>query len=181
MKDLRYGTPFGLRSPKIAVFTSRFPELSQTFVLDQVSALRDAGFDVHVFAKTRSESSIGHPKGRELMALGRYADQHPLVRLLARSPRSERIRESGKSFFFRRLQRRAAEHFDLVLCHFGPIGLSTALHTRETQGRAPIWTIFHGYDLSQFLRQHGDAVYRPLFDIGSRFLPISSLPPQTRP
>jgi colanic acid/amylovoran biosynthesis glycosyltransferase len=98
-----------------------------------------------------------------------------LVRLLARSPVSERIREGGKSFFFRRLQRRAAERFDLILCHFGPIGLSIALHTREMRGRARLWTIFHGYDLSQFLRQHGDAVYRPLFDIGSRFLPISSL------
>lgn len=167
--------PSGAPMPRIAVLVSTFPGLSQTFVLDQVGALRSAGFDVQVFARTRSESDLDHRKSRELLALGSYADQHPLLRMFGASHLPARLRESGKELIYRRFQQRALADFDLVLCHFGNVGLGTALRARRLRSAAPIWTIFHGHDLSRFVRQHPDDVYRPLFEIGSRFLPVSRL------
>jgi colanic acid/amylovoran biosynthesis glycosyltransferase len=63
---------------------------------------------------------------------------------------------------------------DLVLCHFGPVGLRAAKALAHDP-RPAIWTIFHGNDLSAFLKRFGARAYRSLFDRGELFFGVSRL------
>ncbi|HWT11291.1 MAG TPA: glycosyltransferase [Allosphingosinicella sp.] len=163
------------RPIQLAVLVSRFPELSQTFVLDQVAALIDAGFDVTVFAGRRARGGLRHATGRALAGHGRYADRALLPRLLNLPGFSAGLRRRAHERALRRLHRQAAAGFDLLLCHFGPVGLQAVAASRGLARAAPIWTIFHGYDVSRFIVEQGEDAYAHLFRHGDRFLPISRL------
>ncbi|WP_162806563.1 glycosyltransferase [Sphingosinicella terrae] len=160
---------------RIAFLLARFPELSQTFVLDQIVALEEQGFEVRIFAVHASESGLRHPVGRTLLDRARFADRHILSRLAQLRFLPSGMRETALRIARQRLRRRAAAESDLLLCHFGPTGLSAARTVRGMKEAAPIWTVFHGYDLSQSLKEQGEDLYRPLFEAGDRFLPISHL------
>ena len=51
--------------------------------------------------------------------------------------------------------------FDVVHCHYGPMGLRYAVAARLWN--APLVVSFYGYDASRYPRDRGDAVYEPLF------------------
>lgn len=68
---------------------------------------------------------------------------------------------------------RDVHSYDIVHCHFGPIGNSGALLKDLGAIEGKIVTAFHGYDLSRCMRENGDKVYDSLFEIGDLFLPIS--------
>lgn len=165
----------GAALPRIGILLHRFPELSQTFVLDQIAALEQEGFEVSVFAIHRSESGLRHLRGRASARNATFADRHLLARLANLSIFPKGLRETARRMARQKLRRSAAATVDLLICHFGPMGLSAAKTVRGMTGAAPIWTIFHGYDLSQSLKEQGDNLYRVLFEIGDRFLPISRL------
>ncbi|MBM2833736.1 MAG: glycosyltransferase, partial [Candidatus Brocadiaceae bacterium] len=63
--------------------------------------------------------------------------------------------------------------YDIIHCHFGPNGILgvTLKDTGIIEGK--LVTVFHGYDISSYLRKHGNAVYNNLFMRGDMFLPIS--------
>ncbi|TKX61416.1 glycosyltransferase [Halorubrum sp. GN12_10-3_MGM] len=46
---------------KIAHLTSVFPKVSETFILNQIAGLIDAGHDVDIFAHSSGESGVNHP------------------------------------------------------------------------------------------------------------------------
>jgi colanic acid/amylovoran biosynthesis glycosyltransferase len=153
----------------------RFPELSQTFVLDQIAALESAGFDVRVFAIHEAKSGLRHARGRKLARRATFADRYPMVRLAGSPLVPDALSRTARRIGRQKLRRAAAANADLLICHFGPTGLAAVQASHRMAGAAPIWTIFHGYDLSQSLKELGDNVYRPLFEQGDRFLPISRL------
>jgi len=64
-------------------------------------------------------------------------------------------------------------HFDVILCHFGPIGQMVAKLREIGVLSGPIATIFHGADVSRTVRHYGPHVYDFLFAHGDLFLPIS--------
>jgi colanic acid/amylovoran biosynthesis glycosyltransferase len=156
---------------RVVVMGLGFPALSQTFVLDQVEALRSAGLAVDVVAATRDESGLLHERGRRLAGLASY----PEDRMAA--PRFV------PHFIWRRLfpkqrlvraYRKALEGADLVLCHFGPAGLNAA-RALASDRHCRLWTIFHGFDLTSYVKLYGPNVYAPLFERGDRFLAVSRL------
>jgi colanic acid/amylovoran biosynthesis glycosyltransferase len=51
--------------------------------------------------------------------------------------------------------------FDVVHCHYGVVGRRYGVAARLW--RAPLVVSFYGYDASRYPREHGDAVYAPLF------------------
>jgi colanic acid/amylovoran biosynthesis glycosyltransferase len=63
--------------------------------------------------------------------------------------------------------------FDVLLAHFGPNGLRASWYRDAGLIKGPLVTVFHGYDLTVFLRNREDSVYDPLFKTGELFLPIS--------
>jgi colanic acid/amylovoran biosynthesis glycosyltransferase len=157
---------------RVAVVTNSFPELSATFILDQVAALRDAGLKVRVFAERFQPKGLRHALGRELAAGATFFEQSRLTLLSQKTWLPGRIRERLRREAMRR-HRMAPGKCDLVLCHFGPSGLKAVEALSEAKHRPPVWTVFHGYDLSREVKERGEGFYAPLFEAGELFLPIS--------
>lgn len=182
---------------RIAVFVGAFPTISETFIVNQVAGLIARGHDVHVFATMPGQAAaIDEDVVRYgLMARLHHSPQLPtsqvrravgalalLARSVLRSPRDglqflRVLGRAGPSPAFRLLYDaallRASPSFDVVLCHFGPNG-QRALRLRAAgmlQGR--IVTVFHGMDVSKYIRTVGAGAYDQLFAEGDLFLPIS--------
>jgi colanic acid/amylovoran biosynthesis glycosyltransferase len=62
------------------------------------------------------------------------------------------------------------EPYDIIHCQFGPLGLKAMSLRNLGILKGKLITSFRGYDISQYLRQHGDDVYNELFDTGDFFL-----------
>jgi len=132
----------------IAVFVIKFPKLSETFVLDQITALIDRGHQVHIYATEVSNEKKIHEK------VIRYNLMSNLT-LLKKKPLS------------------GISNYDIILCQFGVTGL-TALKLKDIgliTGK--IITIFHGFDISNYLVSKGEECYSELFDRGDYFITTS--------
>lgn len=178
---------------------AEFPRYSETFVIDQIVGLLDRGFDVRILAISRGPSPVPGDivDTRGLMARATFVFDHPasasapwqvLLRRLrrvlpglpsARVRRALSVRRFGhaaKSLVLAGAVRRLPTPLRAraIVAHFGPTGV-LATHLR-TLGliEGPLYTVFHGFDLSQHsvLARHA-ADYRHLFAHGERMLPIS--------
>lgn len=179
---------------RIAVVVDRFPVLSETFVLGQIVGLVDRGHDVDIVPTRPGGDALAHKD------VDRYRLRERVV--LTWPSAAVRLRQAPRAFW-RVLRRRGVRAFaaldavrygrdawslrllhaadaclergayDAVLCHFGPTArFAQALRdARALDG--PIAAVFHGWDLSQFLRRAGAHPYARLFAAGERFLPIS--------
>lgn len=182
------------RGLRIAVFVHEFPTLSETFVLSQIAGLIDRGHDVTILANVRGAQGVTHAeiaayrlrdraRFQDLPA-GRWARLAAAWRLATRRGADRRrllaslnVLRFGREALSLRLffwtARLAAERpFDVIHCHFGPMG-RTAAFLREIgalQGR--LATTFHGVDMSAYLCS-APHHYRHLFRHGDLFLPIS--------
>ena len=58
---------------KIAYIMSRFPKLTETFILYELMALRDEGVEVEIFPLLREKQSVAHPEADRLGWAGSYA------------------------------------------------------------------------------------------------------------
>ena len=180
---------------RVAVFAFEFPALSETFVLDQVVALLARGHDVVVFAERPRADSVVHPdvERYRLRRRIRYRRMpaNPIFRLAGVPAAFARCGWRGAGVLMRALDvrrygRAAASlrlfywaaalckeaPFDVVHCHFGPIG-QTVAQLRDLgaiDGR--LVTVFHGVDASAQLRA-SPGCYRFLFGAGDLFLPVS--------
>jgi len=63
--------------------------------------------------------------------------------------------------------------YEVIHCHFGPNGQRAIFLKELGIFTGKIITVFHGYDMSQYIQKHGGDVYKHLFDKGDLFLPIS--------
>jgi len=186
---------------RIAFIIGPFPSLSQTFVLNQITGLIDLGHDVEIFAK-RVESdpdTVPEISAYNLMRRTTYfgelvqpnSNRLFPVRLsilksfiggifknpisFMRSLKNLRYKSTNMSFssFCRAIPFLGKKPFDIIHCHFGPNGVF-AVRLRELGViGGKISTVFHGYDLSSFIKLKGRSVYDELFKKGDLFLPIS--------
>jgi colanic acid/amylovoran biosynthesis glycosyltransferase len=181
---------------KIAVITNRFPALSQTFVINQVTGLIDRGHDVTVFARGEEPAEVMHadveryglrertrhfPRGLRgwppvLLDAANMLRRRPVLTVRT-ALRSLRPSLAGPEFFTlaplaRAMRTLPADDFDAVVSFFGPNGV-TAEELRAIgalSGRT--FTIFLGYDLSSRIQKQGPDVYRRLWADGDVMLPI---------
>ena len=187
---------------KICFFLHRFPELSQTFVMNQVLWFLEHGHDVEIMAaragqQARTHGVVGtahasHSIGRRTLYSGmpesmvaRVATAPGrLLETLAQCPRALisalDVRRfgwfamTGTLLHAARPLLRAPRNYDAIVAHFGPEGIiAAALREMKLLG-GPLATFFHGYDLTLAPRAAGREMYRPLFERGERFLAISS-------
>lgn len=182
---------------RIAVLVGAFPTVSETFILNQVTGLLDRGHDVRIIAEKAGKPEVIH---NEIVTYGlmdrvRYSAQLPddfPRRFMAALPLFGRFvlqkpvhgARFLKSTTFGRMDApldllsdsvafREVDSFDVLLCHFGPVG-ARAVRLRDAgMVRGRVVTFFHGFDVSAVLRRSGPNPYAQLFSTGDLFLPIS--------
>lgn len=180
---------------RIAFLVGNFPSLSETFILNQITGLIDAGHHVDIYALRRPEEDQvqADVDGYHLLERTTYFNipenklarlrkgmavlfnewtRHPLpvIRALnvfrfGRTALSMRLLLTLQPF----LQR---EPYDIIHCHFGQMGLRGAqLKQMGLKGRLVV--TFHGFDLSQAVITGGREVYQDVFDQADLILPVS--------
>jgi len=180
---------------RIAFIVDRFPNVSETFILNQFTGLIDRGHDVDIYADWVQDPEETHPDVIQygLLDQARYISRHRVVRIcqkfallfesIFKSPailsqlpfffHSSQILEPIRVFYSAAPFFHKKASYDIIHCHFGQNGLKGALLCRTGAIRGKLVTTFHGFDVSAYINQHGRLIYNPLFSTGDLFLPIS--------
>jgi colanic acid/amylovoran biosynthesis glycosyltransferase len=186
---------------KIAFIVNRFPRLSETFVLNQITGLIDRGHTVEVFANEPANDPTVHqdvidygllertayyngykatprnPRKRlssALAVVGEQARRHPVPLAHAFNV----VRHGKRAASLRLLHeitpflRRGP--YDVVHAHFGTSGALGAFLQGIGALSGPLVTTFYGHDISSYVKANGPGVYGELFARGDRFLHISA-------
>lgn len=161
---------------RIAFFVPSFPELSETFVLRQVTGLLDRGHTVRLFARRAASGGAVHEAVdayglRSLVRVLPHREDAAPARLggpgsagaAARCARREHARAlGGWATLARTLSALASEGaYDVVHCHYGDMGLRYRVAARLWS--APLVVSFYGFDASAYPKAHGPGVYGPLW------------------
>ncbi|AXX02658.1 colanic acid biosynthesis glycosyltransferase WcaL [Cronobacter sakazakii] len=183
---------------KVGFFLLKFPVASETFVLNQIVAFIDMGYEVEIVALQKGDMQNTHAAYTQygLAQKTTWLLDEPegkLAKLRSRAgntlkgalrPRTwkaldkKRYGDEARNLILSAICGRVKEPLvaDVFIAHFGPAGV-TAAKLRELgilQGK--IATVFHGIDIS-----HRDALahytpeYQQLFRRGDLMLPISEL------
>jgi colanic acid/amylovoran biosynthesis glycosyltransferase len=183
------------RKLRIAFLLGIFPAISETFIIDQITGLIDAGHEVEIFAIGRSKE---HKMQHRVLSYGLLERTYYL-----NVPRSilKRVWKGlwmVKNMLIRgklevlkplnviRYGRQAATlhllhmvyplldrgPFDILHCHFGPIGLNN-LHVKDLGLPGKFIVTFHGHDVSKYISIKGDDVYYSLFQKADLLTPVS--------
>lgn len=169
---------------RIAFLLHRFPGLSITFILDQITGLLTRGHEVTIYANERGRHPFVHPSVEEFKLLDRtiYVDSpstNPLkayafgvprlaaglVRSPAKTLSSLNVARYGRHAYSLRLLYGVASlaeqgSYDILHCHFGPAGIKGALLKELGAFTGKVVTSFYGYDVTQYPKEHGPDVYR---------------------
>jgi colanic acid/amylovoran biosynthesis glycosyltransferase len=161
-----------------------FPELSEKFLVNQVTGLFDAGAELDVYSALSPPPAGAHELAR------RY--RLPERTIYARTPRGARSRlleapalfascavrdfaaalrslDAGryatasrnlKCLYF--LRAFGDRKYDLVHCHFGPNGLVGAF-LKDSGIAKSLVVSFHGSDINTYPKRYGEGVYRYLY------------------
>ncbi|MFT6985521.1 MAG: colanic acid/amylovoran biosynthesis glycosyltransferase [Psychromonas sp.] len=189
---------------KLAFFVSQFPIRSQTFVLNQITGLIDAGIDVSIISLSVGDKMLftqGDHLAYQLADRTHYLTppalmaplvkfKHRLIKTLFGLVHPKTSKRTVKALTTKALgkpaqrlllaaiaaQTKNTYQFDVILAHFGDNGI-TANNLRTLnvlQGK--LVTVFHGYELSvkQTLLANR-ANYQRLFAQGELMLPISEI------
>jgi colanic acid/amylovoran biosynthesis glycosyltransferase len=177
---------------RIAFVVERFPSLSETFVLNQIAWLLDAGHDVRIFAARRSSDQLVHEDVQRLQLAqrtryarafrgGHHRRQLQLGTFLLGQVALGRVSAGALIRGYERsgirslpvwTYPRGDSGFDAIVAHFGPNGVHALEMRRAGVLRGPLVTVFHGYDMNSMNSQVRRG-YDRLFRDGDLFLPVS--------
>ncbi len=181
---------------RIAILVNRFPSVSQTFVLNQITGLLDRGHEVEIFPADSVADETTHPDVVKYGLLSRtyypaavgkgrwsrmWRTLGPLFRSGWRKPlavgRCCRTRYRATLTHRTALVGRAVTMLnrpshDVIHCHFGPSGLVGNVLREAGVLRGRLVTTFYGYDVAR-LPIHRQGVYDGLFASGDCFLALS--------
>ncbi|WP_347159303.1 glycosyltransferase [Pontibacter chitinilyticus] len=181
---------------KVAIVVHRFPQLSETFIINQITALLDAGVDVQIFSYYRPDPRQKlHPqfikyKLQERVHYGVYLPINSLKKyvgflqmLLQIVIKRNKLtflnslnyfkfgnKALNLQYFYRASLFAELNNFDIIHCHFGPIGDDMVQLKRMGILVGKIITSFHGYDyqLPDILREYQN--FNSLFTSGNGFI-----------
>jgi colanic acid/amylovoran biosynthesis glycosyltransferase len=184
---------------RIAFLVDGFPAISETFILDQVTWLAERGCSVDIYARHLNEGRVAHLDvvSHSMMDRTFRLSPPPARSQVERFARA--VREIGFALskrpvtvarvvglgcfgagapslrrFYQILPFLTPRQYDVVHCHFGPNGILGAELRELGLLRSPLVTQFHGYDISSYVREQGEQVYRRLFASGQAFLCVSN-------
>jgi len=170
---------------KIAFIVSKFPTLSETFILNQITGLLDLGHDVDIFSNvTPTEDKIHSDiKAYRLIERTRYFNipdtkiaraiqavkifliwffRYPLVLLKALNIFKYRsCYNCLNNLFF--VEPFLEKKYDIIHCHFGPNGI-LGMRLKDLGIPGKYMTSFLGYDVNFYVRKYGKDVYEKLFE-----------------
>lgn len=169
---------------RVAFLVNAFPKLSETFLLNQVTGLVDAGHDVDIYAVQRVDEDTTHPQIAAYDLLDRttyltvsgtdwlrfappvvarsLADvaRRPAhaIRLATHRRDAVRLTDAFEPVAGPLVER--LDRYDAVHAHFGPIANGFRFVAERTD--APFVASFYGYDVKEALDRHPTR-YRELF------------------
>lgn len=183
---------------RIAYLPGRFPMLSETPVLNQITGLVARGHDVDIFCDRPGPPAPYHESIDRYSLLERasYPDRIPsgffprwsgVFRLLAGAPPESRtvLRRTLNPLVYagRALSGKLAYHaaaylpprtYDIIHGGFGEQGIKALRMRRLGAIRGRVVTAFQGADITKYVRIRGPRVYRRLWREGDLFLPVSA-------
>ncbi|MCT7985022.1 glycosyltransferase [Laspinema sp. A4] len=182
---------------RIAFIVRHFPVLSQTFILNQITGLIDRHHEVDIYPlegiPPKNLEKV-HPDVEKYQLLERT---YPLpeissnyavrwlngIKLFAvnfsknpgvvwRSLNVFKYGTSAATFWLLHvaLPTLDKEPYDIIHCQFGDLGLRGISFRDICFPSAKLVTTFRGFDISLYLREHGDRVYETLFKQGDFFM-----------
>lgn len=179
---------------KIAFILGVFPSLSETFILNQVIGLLDAGHQVDIFAfhrpkmgKVQTEVSVYGLLDRTTYIDIPTSRPERLVKAavqaavnILKNPleviRAIDVRKYGRGFSVNMLYMLKPflekGPYDIIHCHFGTVGRAGA-QLKQLGINGKLVVTFHGKDISQVPAQEGAAVYQNLFEHTDLIMPVS--------
>lgn len=183
---------------KVSFFLLKFPLSSETFVLNQIVAFIEMGYEVEIVALQKGDLTNTHAaysqyqladKVRWLqneplgtLAKLRYRGfstlrglHHPAVR---RALNARRYGQEARNLILSSICSRTPSPItsDVFIAHFGPAGVTAAKLRELGVIRGKIATVFHGIDISsREVLDHYRGEYQQLFRRGDMMLPISQL------
>lgn len=183
---------------KVGFFLLKFPLSSETFVLNQITAFIDMGFEVEIVALQKGDTQNTHAAWTQynLAAKTRWLQDEPqgkVAKLRHRASQTLRGIHRKNTWQALNLKRYGAESRNLILsaicgqaatpfradvfiAHFGPAGVTAAKLRELGVIHGKIATIFHGIDISsREVLNHYTPEYQQLFRRGDLMLPISDL------
>ena len=181
---------------KIAFLVWRFPVLSETFILNQITGLIDRGHEVYIHAvKSPPKGTTKvHPVVEEYRLLERtyYTPERPenpwlctlkgiwllLANLHKNSLSCLKLLDETKygkteepwKRIYRAIALLDAQPYDVIHCQFGTIGPAALMFRQAGFLQGKIVTIFRGIDISRHVQEQGEDVYDELFAQGDFFL-----------
>lgn len=180
---------------RIAVLVDDFPNLSQTFVLNQIIGLIGLGHDVWIYAERATSYTKEHEDYKRYNLAERIIykniPRNKLIRIMRGMGyviryalrqnravlRSLNIFKFGKQalslgLLFQIVPFLEKGPFDVIHCQFGMLGLKALLLRRIGAIDCKIVTSIRGFDITSFYRKRPGA-YKELFMDGDIFLPVS--------
>ena len=183
---------------RVAFFLNSFPEISETFILNQVTGLIDRGHAIDIYAFNQNTLQLAHPNIQKYKLLKRtfFIDVIPrtpwaftktaifmMVRCFPWLP----IRVSiaiKKALFFNhqaKMHYSAARAlimipknnlYDIIHCQFGVLGPVVLSLKKMGAIHGKLVTSFRGYDATRVIEEN-PSFYDELFEKGDLFLPVS--------
>ncbi len=183
---------------KIAFIVSEFPLLPETFILNQITGLIDLGHKVDIFAPIQGDLSIVHEDVKKynllktvcyygeripekkivrfkqsISLITKYIHKNPIPLFNALNIFKYGRKAASLGLLFQIIPFIEKGPYDIVHCHFGPIG-KIGLFFRDIGAlKGKIVTTFHGFDMSAYIKKNGKDTYKNLFEKGDLFLTIS--------
>lgn len=180
-------------------FVSKFPTLSETFILNQVTGLIDLGVDVKIFSKFKDTRGKVHDEIQKYQLLDKTVffeiPKNIIFRLtkglfvffkvLFRSPKMAlkavnflKYKEEAlflDLLFATHIFLKNKESFDLIHSHFGQNGkLAVFLKDMGIFNKdIPLITSFYGHDISAYVDKHGKKTYDAVFEKCQLLIAIS--------
>ncbi|MCC5936875.1 MAG: glycosyltransferase [Lunatimonas sp.] len=178
---------------RIAFIVESFPKLSETFILNQVTGLLDLGYEVDIFPSKFQLEEKMHTEVSRFGLLSRtyYPPSSPtskwaaklkciwlIIRNVGNIETISRMFSSNYpsdvkiSLFFRLLPLIGKEAYDIVHCHFGPLGKIAVYAKSLDIIRGKLLLSFYGYDATRY--NLDAAYYRSLIPYFDGFITISN-------
>ena len=180
---------------RIAFIVGEFPVISETFIINQAVGLLKQGHEVDIFADQLIEHAKAHKDVADYHLLDRtYVFPEIPENLFLRVVKGIGLLASNfikaprltlKALNFFRYEKQAISlwllytllldpqhdyNYDIVHCQFGTVGFRGMAFRTMNCPSAKLITIFRGHDISNFVQEHGDNIYDPLFKNGDYFL-----------
>ncbi|MCA2017557.1 glycosyltransferase [Vibrio tritonius] len=187
---------------RIAIFTSSFPVLSETFVINQIVGLINQGARVDIITNSVNQNNAMHEivKQYHLMdyvkVIGINKDLSKFKKLiytifnffiicfsfdffkLFSIVRDDLLHINEKMHLISSLKVKVKgdNHYDKIICHFGYSGYYVCKLREIGVISGRVFTVFHGVEISDYiLVKKYKNIYKKLFLEGDMMLPISNL------